>query len=341
MTQQKERYSNAFTATLSGIMDLFRKQKNVVALKDNESVKGKNVLITGASSGLGFEAAVQLARRGAHVWMVCRSGVPEKGDLVRKLSGNMKVDMLQADLSDIESVRHVVQQLKANAVKIDILIENAAVVPAKSRKTKQGLEEMFMVNYLSKYLFIRWLLDEDLFHTQSNELPRIIFVSSESHRNPKGYDWDGFGMYKEYAMGKTVELYGYYKLLMTTFANTLSVRLNSAGRNNYSVFALCPGPVNSNIAREAPAVFKPLLKLVFGIFFRSPAKAVQPVIYFSSSDEVKDKTIDYLFLMSRKEMDAKAMDVHNGEKLWNLSEELLQKQGIVFKKSFPLPSSPA
>jgi len=169
MTQQKERYSNAFTATLSGIMDLFRKQKNVVALKDNESVKGKNVLITGASSGLGFEAAVQLARRGAHVWMVCRSGVPEKGDLVRKLSGNMKVDMLQADLSDIESVRHVVQQLKANAVKIDILIENAAVVPAKSRKTKQGLEEMFMVNYLSKYLFIRWLLDEDLFHTSQSQ----------------------------------------------------------------------------------------------------------------------------------------------------------------------------
>jgi hypothetical protein len=98
---------------------------------------------------------------------------------------------------------------------------------------------------------------------------------------------------------------------------------------------LCPGPVNSNIAREAPSVFKPLLKLVFGIFFRSPAVAVKPVIYFATSQEVKDKSVDYLFLMSRKEMDDKATDDINGAKLWELSEQLLQKHGIVFQKSFP------
>ncbi len=340
MAQQKERYSNAFTATLTGIADLFKKQKNVVQLRDDELLYGKNVLITGASSGLGLEAAVQLARRGAHVWMICRSGIPEKGQYVRKVSGNENVEMVYADLSAMESIKQMVEHLKATAVKFDIVIENAAVVPAKSRKTKQGLEEMFVVNYLSKFLFIRWLLDSNLFNIEGGSLPRIIFVSSESHRNPKSYDWDAFGVYKEYSMGKTVELYGYYKLLMTTFANALALRLNASGQIHYSVFALCPGPINSNIAREAPVLFKPLLKLVFGIFFRSPKLAVQPVIYFATSREVEEKSTDYLFLMSRKEMDAKALDVENGDQLWKLSEELLQKNGIVFQKTFSSQGSP-
>jgi NAD(P)-dependent dehydrogenase (short-subunit alcohol dehydrogenase family) len=333
MSKSRKRYSNAFTATLSGIRDLFRQQGDVVVLKNGEMITGKIVLITGASSGLGFEAAVQLARRGAHILMACRSGIPEKGELVRKLSGNPHVDMFQVDLSDIESIIRLAETLKRSSLKPDILICNAAVVPLKSRKTRQGLEEMFMVNYLAKYLLVRLLLENELLNMGSDSAPRIIFVSSESHRNPAFFDWEGFGKYREYTMGKTVELYGYYKLLLTTFANELSRRLNSPGKTLYSVFALCPGPINSNIAREAPVIFKPLLKLVFRIFFRSPEKAVQPVLYFACSPEVTGKSIDYLFLMSRKEMDSKATDVQNGEKLWQYSEALLEKHGIVFRKA--------
>jgi hypothetical protein len=73
------------------------------------------------------------------------------------------------------------------------------------------------------------------------------------------------------------------------------------------------------------------LKIVFRIFFRSPEKAVQPVLYFACSPEVTGKSIDYLFLMSRKEMDPKATDTHNGERLWKYSEDLLASHGIVFK----------
>lgn len=332
MNKRGKSYSNAFTATLTGILDLFRKQKNVVVIKDTDTLAGKTVLITGASSGLGFEAAVQIARRGAHVLMACRSGIPEKGEQVRKLSGNPMVEMFQVDLSDMESIINLADTLKKASLKPDILICNAAVVPLKSRRTRQGLEEMFMVNYLAKYLFIRLLLEQDLLNRDNNSIPRIIFVSSESHRNPKFFDWEGFGKYREYTMGKTVELYGYYKLLLTTFANELSRRVNSSGKTRYSVFALCPGPINSNIAREAPAIFKPLLKLIFRLFFRSPEKAVQPVLYFACSPEIEGKPIDYLFLMSRKEMDEKATDVANGEKLWRYSEALLESHGIVFKK---------
>ncbi len=104
MSKSGNSYSNAFTATLTGILDLFRKQNDGVVLNDGDRLTGKKVLITGASSGLGFEAAVQLARRGAHVLMACRSGIPEKGELVRKLSGNPRVEMFKVDLSDMESI---------------------------------------------------------------------------------------------------------------------------------------------------------------------------------------------------------------------------------------------
>lgn len=120
-------------------------------------------------------------------------------------------------------------------------------------------------------------------------------------------------------------MYGYYKLLLLTLANEFSRRLNPDGQLNYKVSALCPGPVNSNIAREAPALFQPLLKLVFGIFFRSPEKACRPVVFLASSEEEHTGSMDYLFLMNRKDMDPKATDPENGKKLWALTETLAGK----------------
>jgi NAD(P)-dependent dehydrogenase (short-subunit alcohol dehydrogenase family) len=328
MEKKKNSYSNPITSTLTGIRAQFIKEPPAGILKETDRLDGKTVLVDGASSGLGLAIATQLARRGAKVIMACRSGIPEKGELVKKRSGNKDVHMLQVDFSDFTSIEHLISNIQHQ---IDIYICNAAIVPAHSRKTKQGLEEMFMVNYLSKFYFVKLLVERGILPPQATPKEgetggaRIIFISSESHRNPEEFDWDGFGKYKEYGMKKTVELYGYYKLLLTTFVSELSRRLNPGGRTNYSVFSLCPGPVNSNIAREAPSVFKPLMKVIFGIFFKAPAKAAIPVIYLAASRDQEGKRFDYLFKMTRKEVDEKAADPENGKKLWNLSEEMIKK----------------
>jgi NAD(P)-dependent dehydrogenase (short-subunit alcohol dehydrogenase family) len=230
--------------------------------------------------------------------------------------------MMFVDLSDVDSIYRFAEQLKDKYSKIDILVCNAAVVPKKSRKTPQGFEQMFMVNYFAKFLLVNRLLELDIFRRDRGQIPRIIFVASESHRNPKEFSLNGFGEYQEFKIGKVMELYGHYKLLMVTFANELSRRLNPGDKTDYSVFALCPGPVNSNIAREAPKIFQPLLKLTFSLFFRSPKKACEPVVYLASSGDVEGKPIDYLFLMSRKEMDPKSTDPSNGKLLWELSDKL-------------------
>ncbi len=325
------KYNSPVIAIFTGIRDLLKQKERAGHVREDDRLDNKNVLITGASSGLGYAVAIQLAKKGANLYMACRSGIPEKGEKIKKLTGSDHVRMLPVDLSDLNSITGLVNMIAERKVQFDVVICNAAIVPKESRETKQGLEEMFVVNYLAKYTLVRLLLEQGCIHFNRSEKPRFIFVASESHRNPEGFDWAGFGQYQSYGMGKTVELYGYYKLLLTTFAHELSRRLNINHMPDVSVFALCPGPVNTSIAREAPVLFQPLLKLVFAIFFKSPEKASEPVVYFATSRDVENKAFDYLHLMTRKAIDRKASDPENGKKLWERSEELLKEHHIRFQ----------
>lgn len=359
---KQEKYKDPFRATLTGILDLFKKQVLVGVLSESDRLDGKTVVVDGASSGLGFAIAVEVASRGAKTIMACRSGIPGKGEEVKKISGNNDVHMLHVDFSDVNSIEKLASDLRSQFAPIDILICNAGVVPSKSRKTPQGFEEMFMVNYFSKFLYVIKLIENGSFSNlhpaslhlaslhpaslhpaslhpaslhpasdsnphshEGSSIPRIIFVSSESHRNPTVIKWEDFGRFTPYGIKQSMEHYGHNKLLLTTFAVELSGRLNQNGITQCSVFALCPGPVNSNIARESPKVFQPLLKLVFRMFFRSPKDASAPVIYFSASPDVEGKAFDYLFLMNRKEIDSKALNPENGKKLWEMSSALKKK----------------
>jgi NAD(P)-dependent dehydrogenase (short-subunit alcohol dehydrogenase family) len=317
-----EKYNSPVAAVLTGIGDLFKRPKNQLNLDNLPTLDGKRVLITGASSGLGYATAVDLASRGAHVIMAQRSGIPAKGEQVKRESGSEKVDMIQMDLSDLESLKNLTGEIKERFGLLDIVVCNAAMVANKSRTVKQGLDEMFVVNYFAKFILVNQVIKEGVLNQDGPSVPRIIFVASESHRNPSAYDWESFGSYEPYGIKQSVAMYGYYKLLLLTMANEFSRRINTKGKVSCSVFSLCPGPVNSNIAREAPALFQPLLKLVFGIFFRSPKKACRPVSYLAASSDMEGKTEKYMFLMQRKEMDEKATDPQNGKRLWELSEKL-------------------
>lgn len=326
-SDKTDRYSNPSAAIFTGILDLFKRPEHQLNLNDLPPMDGKRVLITGASSGLGFATAIEIAKRGAEVIMAVRSGIPHKGEEVKRKSGSQQVHMIHLDLSNLESLTTFTNEIKEKFGTFDIIICNAAMVAKKGRAVKEGLDEMFVVNYFAKFLLAKQLANGDLLNHAGPELPRIIFVASESHRNPSSFDWEQFGTFEPYGIKQSVAMYGYYKLLLLTMASELSRRLNPGEKVNCSVFALCPGPVNSNIAREAPRLFQPLLKLVFGIFFRSPKKACGPVIYLSASREVEGTSSTYMFLMQQKEMDEKATDPQNGKRLWELSEKL-EKQNI-------------
>ena len=166
---KQEKYKDPFRATLTGIMDLFKKQVPVGTISDSDRLDGKTVVVDGASSGLGFAVAIEVASRGAKTVMVCRSGIPSKGEEVKRLSGNPDVHMLQVDFSDLRSIEKVCLELKSGFAPIDVLISNAGVVPNKSRKTPQGLEEMFVVNYFSKFCYVTSLIENGSFGKLSLE----------------------------------------------------------------------------------------------------------------------------------------------------------------------------
>jgi len=323
---KKGKYDSPWKATLKGIIDLYGKKTDSVKLPEHIDLKGKTVLITGSSNGLGFAAAKRIAQAGAKLIMAVRSGMPEKGEEIIKITKNPYVKMYHIDLLDFESINLFLNNLDKDQVKIDILISNAAMVPLKSRKTPQGIEEMFMVNYLAPFHLINQLISRNVLHTEKS---KIIIVSSESHRNPKEFEWEKFGKYENYGIGETVSRYGYFKLLLTTFACELSRRFSNEN-NQSSIRVLCPGPVNSNIAREAPKLMQPLLKLVFSIFFKSPEKASDPILYFASEPNHNHNPLDYMFLMQRKAMDHKALDKENGKRLWELSQKLID---TIFSKN--------
>ena len=323
---KKGKYDSPWKATLKGIIDLYGKKTDSVKLPEHIDLKGKTVLITGSSNGLGFAAAKRIAQAGAKLIMAVRSGMPEKGEEIIKITKNPYVKMYHIDLLDFESINLFLNNLDKDQVKIDILISNAAMVPLKSRKTPQGIEEMFMVNYLAPFYLINQLISRNVLHTEKS---KIIIVSSESHRNPKEFEWEKFGKYVGYGINETVSRYGYFKLLLTTFACELSRRFSNEN-NQSSIRVLCPGPVSSNIVREAPKLMQPLLKLVFFIFFKSPEKASDPILYFASEPNLDHNPLDYMFLMQRQAMDHKALDEENGKRLWELSQKLID---TIFSKN--------
>lgn len=257
-------------------------------------------------------------------------------------AGNVWAEPL--DLGRLESVVDFVRRLQNQEVQLDIAVFNAAVVAAQSRETPDGFDEMLQVNFLGKYLLVRKLLEAGVIPVghgghdarrgdgppQGGSRPRLVFVSSEAHRSGPDIDRENPVAVDQYGMSGSMRYYGYSKLLLTTFTEELARRLDHGEASPApeeeaaaSVLTLCPGAMNTGIAREAPRIFQPLLKGVFNLFFRSPEEAAEPVVYLAVSPDLEGRTGVYLHLTVPKEKDPRARDPETGARLWRQSERLL------------------
>ncbi len=324
------RFTNPVVASLAGVKDFFAKQELASRFSDEDRADGMTVLITGANSGLGFALAVEFAKRGARVIMAGRSKIPEAGNQVKKLSGSELVEMHYIDLSKIETIHHLVQSLADQATQIDICILNAATALPGSRKTASGQDEMFLVNYLSNVILTQELLLKSVIKLETSPVSKMIFISSDSHQGATYIDYDEFGTYFEYGVSKGISNYSYFKLVLNTYATELSRRINRDGVK-LSINVICPGPVASNIVKEAPWLLRMTLKGIFRIVFKSPAKASRPVVYLALSPDYEGTSNEYLHMFNPKKMDPKVYEPVEGEKLWERSMELLKSIDADFK----------
>lgn len=326
-------------AVLSGLLDQRSEEPKVTPVPADVRLDGRTCLVTGANSGLGKGIAVRLAKRGARVIMACRSGIPEAGEEVRALSGSDRVEMMQVDLSDFDSMAAFCDELRDRNVTLDVAVFNAGVVPATSRKNKHGFELMFAVNFLAKFVLLNRLLHDGVIpnavyggNSRAEDPPRLVFVSSETHRSSIPIEFETFGEPIEYGVKDGVKYYGLSKLHLTTYFQELSRRLNPGGDKanpDVCVHALCPGAVNSNMAREAPSWVKPILKPVMALFFQSPEKASIPVDYLVVSDAMGEKTGEYMHMMRSKDSSEASMDPDKGALLWRKTEEILRKHDVL------------
>ena len=310
---------NPFSATLQGLRQMRDETATVPSLRDDERLDGRVALITGANRGLGRAVAVELAARGARVIMACRSGFPEAAEFVQRMSGSRTVEMRLVDLADLDSVFGLCTELAREGVTLDLVVLNAGVVPREARPTAQGLELMFGVNYLANVALMEGLLEAGVVRLSAAKRPRIVFVTSESHRGAGPVDFATFGRYQTYGALAGVKVYGYTKLLLSVYASHLSRRLGDTA----SVHACCPGPVNSDLAREAPIWMKPVLALVMSRFFREPETAAVPVVYLSCARSLDGAMGKYLHYLVEKAPDPECLDAAVGERLFRASEDLL------------------
>ena len=288
---------------------------------------GKTCLVTGANSGLGRAAAVELAKRGGNMILACRPGHGATCDEIRRLSGSGTVEMMEVDLGDLVSVHRFCDRLVQREIHVDVAVLNAGLMPRNARKTPQGYEMMFAVHFLANRVMIdRWLHDGVIRPPgHGRGIPRIVFISSEAHRSAHTIDFERFGTYTDYGMKDSLKYYGLSKLILCTFATELSRRLNPGDKVEVAVHAMCPGAVATNIAREAPVLLRPILNALFRRFFASPEEAIGPVIYLCCAEKPGEATGMYLHMMQHKAVSPPAADPDNGIRLWEASEALVAK----------------
>ncbi|HZI09313.1 MAG TPA: SDR family oxidoreductase [Myxococcus sp.] len=273
---------------------------------------GKVCLITGATGGIGLEAARVLGRMGATVVLVGRDpGRTEAAvKAVREASPTAKVDWLRADLTSLKSVREAAETFRARYPRLDVLLNNAGLILDRREVTVDGLEATMATNHYGPFLLTHLLLDV----LKASAPSRIINVSSEAHRVGK-LDFDDPQSERRY---DAFRIYGTSKLANILFTRSLAKRLEGTG---VTANALHPGMVRTGFGHNTKGFFRHLVKLG-SPFMISAEKGARTSIYLASSPEVEAVTGQYFIRSRKRKPSSAARSDELAERLWQLSEKL-------------------
>jgi NAD(P)-dependent dehydrogenase (short-subunit alcohol dehydrogenase family) len=278
-------------------------------LKNNSKI----CLITGATSGIGKETAIELARQGMHIIFNTRN--VEKGNIVRNeiidLSGNKNVDVVFCDLALMKSVCTFASTIRKGYEKLDILINNAGIWTTRKVITDEGFESQFAVNHLAPFLLTHLLLDL----IKKSPAGRIINVSSGIHY--RGYldVSDPEFKLKSYS---SINAYTQSKVANILFTRSLAKRLKET---DITVNCLAPGWVNTGLFRES----NPFVRLSARLMALTPRQGAENTIFLATSGEVGNITGEYFEKKKIKKGSRQSNDMKLAEELWNLSEDYLHK----------------
>jgi NAD(P)-dependent dehydrogenase (short-subunit alcohol dehydrogenase family) len=279
------------------------------------TMQGKVCLVTGANSGIGKATALELARMGATVVMVCREADRGKAarEEIAKASGSNSVDLLIADLSSQEAIRQLVADFKQRYTNLHVLINNAGVAMLRRTETVDGQEMTLAVNYLAPFLLTNLLLDT----LKASAPARIINVSSDAQERGK-IQFDALQSEHNYQF---MRAYSQSKLALVMFTYELARRLQGSG---VTVNCLHPGFVATGIGqRGSGALGVVVTKIIFTFLGISPEEGAQTSLYLATSPAVADVTGKYFVKSVPRRSSAASYNEALQDVLWDESAKLV------------------
>ncbi len=263
------------------------------------------VFVTGATSGLGFEAARALAMRGAHVILGART--PERGEAAaRRLldaQPDARLSIACGDLSTADGVRRVAQRVLETQARLDVLVNNAGAVRVARHETADGHEWTLAVNHLAPFLLTRFLLPA------LGDEGRVVMVTSDAHRDVS-IDLDDLQCRHPY---DALVAYRRSKLANVLFARALARRVPGL-----AVVAVAPGIVATGIVREAPVA----LQQAWAARGRSAADGARTILHALDVPRGAAASVRYLSEGREISPSAEACDDALAERLWCASAVL-------------------
>jgi retinol dehydrogenase-12 len=261
-------------------------------------------VITGASTGIGREAAVALGRLGAKLVLVGRSRQRHRPVIADLESESIEFDLVEAELSDLSSIARAAGQIEERHPEVTVLVNNAGQ-GGRRGKTADGFELAFGVNYLSHYLLTRKLLDGFI----KNSPARIVNLSSNAHYDIKTFDPTvGLGRTRSFT---GLPEYAHSKAAMAAFTLELAHRLVESG---VKAVAVHPGLVATDGWRAIPPPFRWFMTRRMLV----PAQGALPVLQAVLNPEAKSGS--YLTPDGEKVIHPLAADPDTTRRLWELSE---------------------
>jgi retinol dehydrogenase-13 len=309
-----------------GLNKYFKEYKwsNIAAMLRNQKLSpeictddfnGRLVIITGATSGIGFAAAQKYASHGAELLCINRNEQKSK-ELCEAITSQYgtKCAYWIADLSQLSEVHPIGERLAALEANIDVIIHNAGVFNTKKTITADNLEATFQTNYLSTFILNYYLKDK--FIKQNSG--RILFVNSEAHRfavwglhlDDLAWEKHAYSGLKSYGAAKMAQLLSMIKL--NDYFSGTGVTVN----------AMHPGNVKTNSGQNNGPIYKFFKRHFIDRSAKSADVAAEALYYLGVSRKLEAVSGKFFNLTTEEEPAPPALDRDAAEKLWALSCEL-------------------
>jgi len=274
--------------------------------------KGRLVVITGATSGIGYHTARKYASQGAD--LLCINRNKDKSEALRQeieKAYGVKCDYKIADLSILDDIHHVAHELAEMDTPIDVLIHNAGVYLTKRELTVDGLEKVFVVQYLASFILNYLLMDK----LRSQEKARIIFVNSEGHRFAAwGLKIDDLNWEKRHYSG--LKSYGSAKLAQLLSMLVFAEHFKGTG---VTVNAIHPGAVKTETGQDNGLAYRWFKKNFLDKTLKAPQLSAEALFYLGVSENMEGISGKFFNLTTGEEPAPPALDIASACELWKLS----------------------